>query len=259
MKNETNLTIKEIKQKLSTITSIDDPLIDLCERDERVGVKHLLEQWKKKRKRDFIEEERLKNMLVFERQARVEGFRLIAGVDEVGRGPLAGPVVAAAVILPDEFVAAGIDDSKRLSPKKREQLYELIIQKALSVGIGIVEADEIDRINIYEATKKAMNLAIRELTPFPDYLLIDAMTIDVPVSQKNIVKGDGKSLSIASASIVAKVSRDRMMVEYGEKYPGYGFEKNMGYGTKEHLEGIKRFGPCPIHRKTFAPIKDLFL
>ncbi|WAA13618.1 ribonuclease HII [Fervidibacillus halotolerans] len=258
MNNRVHLTLAQIEEKLKSVTSLDDPLIALCEQDERKSVAKLIEKWKRKKERLLQEEKRLEEMLVFEKQVKFQGFRYIAGIDEVGRGPLAGPVVAAAVILPDDFRLQSINDSKQLSPKKREQLYEQILRQAISVGIGMVDHEEIDRINIYQATKKAMNMAIKQLSPLPDYLLIDGMNIDCPISQTSIVKGDARSLSIASASIVAKVRRDRMMIQYGKTYPEYGFERNMGYGTKEHLEAINRFGPSPIHRKTFAPIKQFF-
>jgi ribonuclease HII len=169
---------------------------------------------------------------------------------------LAGPVVAAAVILPENIFISGINDSKKLSSKKREQLYQEIKNEALAIGIGVVGADVIDEINIYQATKKAMNIAINQLSIFPDFLLIDAMKIDTPITQRSLIKGDSLSVSIASASIIAKVYRDRLMMEYSKKYPEYQFEKNAGYGTREHIQAIRKFGPTPIHRKTFAPIKE---
>ena len=173
------------------------------------------------------------------------------------RGPLAGPVVSAAVILPENFHLVEVNDSKQLSLKKREELFDQIMEQALAVGIGIKDEQVIDSVNIYEATKLAMKEAVRELAVKPDCLLIDAMALDLNIPQEKIIKGDAKSISIACASIIAKVTRDKMMESYHEQYPGYGFDKNSGYGTKEHLEGLKLQGITPIHRKTFAPIKEM--
>lgn len=178
--------------------------------------------------------------------------KYIAGVDEVGRGPLAGPVVAAAVILPRDFDLLGVNDSKKLSEKRREEMYGKIMEVAVAVSIGMRDHRRIDEINILNATKEAMTDAIKGLAEKPDVVLIDALSLDdVPVPQVSIVKGDSKSVSIAAASIIAKVTRDRMMVDYAEEYPGYAFEKNKGYGTKAHYEGIERLGVCPIHRQSF--------
>ncbi len=175
-----------------------------------------------------------------------------AGIDEVGRGPLAGPVVAAAVILPKDAVIAGINDSKKLSHKKREALFEIVKDKSLSYGLGIVEPEEIDRINILNATLKAMKMAVLELYPGPDALLIDGINrIEMNIPQQTITKGDSKCTSIACASILAKVTRDKIMEEYDKMYSRYNFSKHKGYPTKEHLELIKRYGTCKIHRKTF--------
>src|SRR4051812_18829504 len=196
------------------------------------------------------------DMLVYEQRFFKEGYQYIAGIDEVGRGPLAGPVVAAAVILPADIYLPGIDDSKKLTEIRREQYYKEIKEKAISYGIGIIENDEIDAVNILNATKKAMLLSLQQLTPKPDFLLIDAVKLDTPYPAESIIKGDSLSVSIAAASIMAKVTRDRMLKEYDEKYPGYGFANNSGYGTKEHLDGLKLNGITPIHRKSFAPIKD---
>ncbi len=177
---------------------------------------------------------------------------LIAGVDEVGRGPLAGPVVTAAVILPRDFDLLGVNDSKKLSEKRREELFDGIMEKAVAVSVGLRDHDVIDSINILNATKEAMLEAVRELDPQPDVLLIDALELSgIDIPQMGIVKGDEKSVSIAAASIIAKVTRDRMMKMYAEKYPGYAFEKNKGYGTREHYAGIDANGICPIHRRTF--------
>ena len=203
---------------------------------------------------------RLQEMREIETELRLKGYKFPAGVDEVGRGPLAGPVVAACVVLPEDFDVLGVDDSKKLSEKKRNELYDIIIEKALAYGIGTVDNTIIDEINILQATKLAMREAIAasdtslEVSHGKkiDFVLFDAMEIkEVEKEQISLIKGDARSLSIAAASIVAKVTRDRMMVEYDGIYPGYNFSGNKGYGTKAHYEGIDNFGITPIHRKTF--------
>lgn len=191
-------------------------------------------------------------MDAFESQARRLGFSLIAGVDEVGRGPLAGPVTAAAVILPENYKNSEIRDSKKLTPARRETLFDVITEDALSIGIGFVEPSIIDEINILRASLLAMQKAVLNLDLSPDFILIDGIhTLDVPVPQKAIVKGDSLSLSIAAASIIAKVSRDHIMDRYHVQYSQYNFVKNKGYGTSEHREAIKKYGVCKIHRKSF--------
>jgi ribonuclease HII len=193
----------------------------------------------------------------FEMRFFGQGFRSIAGLDEAGRGPLAGPVVAAAVILPIPEFREQVCDSKKLLPRKRESLYERILEVALSVGIGIVQADEIDRINIGRATQKAMAMAVSLLSNRPDMLLIDGtQPVPLPMPQRTIVKGDDLSMSIAAASIVAKVTRDRIMMTYHEKYPQYNFARHKGYGTREHRQAIKQHGCCEYHRKTFRGVGD---
>ena len=191
-------------------------------------------------------------MSEYENQAREQGIVLVAGMDEAGRGPLAGPVVAAAVILDPENPVYGVDDSKKLSPKKRAALKAEIEEKAISVGIGIVDVDTIDTINILEATKLAMKKAVAALDPQPQQLLIDAVQLkDLPIPQQPIIKGDALSVSIAAASIIAKETRDEMLKAYDELYPEYGFASHKGYGTKQHMDAIRTYGPLPIHRKTF--------
>ncbi|MBQ2454620.1 MAG: ribonuclease HII [Firmicutes bacterium] len=195
---------------------------------------------------------RLEEMLKYERELWASGCRYIAGVDEVGRGPLAGPVVTAAVILPEDFDLLGVDDSKKLTPKKRDELFEKIKEAAVCWAIGRREPGRIDEINILNATKEAMLDAVNGLSVRPDHVLIDAVklpSLDIP--QTSIIHGDALSVSIAAASILAKVTRDREMEEMAKVWPGYSFEKNKGYGTKAHYEGLKALGPCPIHRKTF--------
>ena len=197
-------------------------------------------------------------MLEYERALYKQGFDLIAGVDEVGRGPLYGPVVVAAVILPKNFYIDGLDDSKKLTPKKRDKLYDIILENAVDVSISEVSSQEIDKINILNATKKAMYNAIRDLKTIPNHVLIDAVNLeDLKISSTSIIKGDAKSASIAAASIVAKVYRDRMLIEEEKKYPGYGFDKHKGYGTKLHIEKIKELGVLEKHRKSFEPIKSM--
>lgn len=193
----------------------------------------------------------------FEQRATQKGFQRIAGTDEVGRGPLAGPVVAAAVILPDNFANPHITDSKKITQKKREQLYDLIYNQAISIGIAIIDAIEIDRINILQASRLCMTLAIQNLHPAPDVVLIDGIFptfVDLP--QEPIPQGDLKSVSIAAASIVAKVTRDRLMVRYHEEYPEFGFADHKGYPTSFHKEAIRKYGCCPIHRRSFKGVKE---
>ena len=204
-----------------------------------------------KMKADLVRMSEIENDL-YENGYQGQEIRTIAGVDEVGRGPLAGPVVTAAVILPQGFDLLGVNDSKKLSEKRREELYEKIMETALAVSIGMRDWQRIDEINILNATREAMTDAIRNLPFSPDIVLIDALTLDLPeIPQMPLVKGDSRSISIAAASIIAKVTRDRMMVEYAGQYPGYAFEKNKGYGTKAHYEGLDRLGACPIHRRSF--------
>lgn len=250
-------SIQQIKAALTTIDTRDDERIKLWQADERNGVQQALAQWDRKIQRHEKAVALLEEMQQFENQARTQGHRLIVGIDEVGRGPLAGPVVAAAVILPEKFQLLGVNDSKKLSAKKREELYDEIQNQAISIGIGVVDHNKIDEINIYQASKLAMGIALEDLCFIPDYLLIDAMKLDVNIPQESLIKGDARSVSIAAASIVAKVIRDRLMEDYAKMYPGYGFENNAGYGTKEHLIGLETQGICTIHRKTFAPIKDM--
>lgn len=249
-------TISQIKEILSSIHSMEDPMFQQLSLDMRKGVQTALKSCQKRIEKEEKRAEHFIEMQYYERLAYQEGASFIAGVDEVGRGPLAGPVVAAAVILPKNIEDLGFDDSKKLSASKREEIYRLIQEKAIAIGIGIVDADIIDQVNIYQASRLAMQQAVSELKIQPDYLLIDAMKIDVNTPQIGIIKGDAKSISIAAASIVAKQVRDQMMKEFDELYPGYDFSNNAGYGTPKHLEGLKVKGISPIHRKTFAPIKD---
>lgn len=249
-------TIVEIERQLKEV-EVENEFIQSLKTDGRKGVQTLLRKWETEQERRGLQREKQAEMTYYERLYLTRGYTMIAGIDEVGRGPLAGPVVAAAVILPVDFYVSGIDDSKKLSEKKREELYDLIRREAVSIGIGVISAAEVDEINIYEATKKAMFEAIVQLHSKPDFLLIDAMKLETYLPFEAIIKGDAKSVSIAAASIIAKVTRDRWMKEQAKLYPGYGFEQHMGYGTKAHLDALKLLGPTPIHRKSFAPVKEL--
>ncbi|MED1469549.1 ribonuclease HII [Bacillus salipaludis] len=250
------LSIAEIETQLMTIEDDSNPFLLELESDERKGVQTAIGRWKKRQEQEQVLQAKFFEMNHYERKYRAEGFHLIAGVDEVGRGPLAGPVACAAVILPEDFYLPGIDDSKKLTEKKREEYDAIIRKEAIALSIAMVHADEIDKINIYEATKKAMKSAIVSLEPKPDFLLIDAMKLDTPFPAESIIKGDANSVTIAAASIIAKVARDKMMKELSNEFPEYGFQHNMGYGTKEHLLAIEKYGITPYHRKSFAPIKD---
>ena len=197
-------------------------------------------------------------MYQLEQNLRQKGYRFIAGVDEAGRGPLAGPVVAAAVILPEEYRNADINDSKQISPLERERLFIEIKNVALSYAVGIVTPKKIDETDILSAAKFAMRQAILKLDPQPDFILTDAVPVNImDIPQMAMVKGDARSLSVAAASIIAKVTRDHLMLKYDKKYPEYGFCQHMGYGTEVHLSAIKKHGPCPIHRMSFRPINQL--
>jgi ribonuclease HII len=196
----------------------------------------------------------------FEEQACLAGYHLIAGVDEAGRGPLAGPVVAAAVILRPDRPIEGVNDSKKLTARKREQLYELIMENALAVGIGSCSPELIDQINILQATRKAMLDAVNQLDTQPDYILIDGITpIATSIRQQTIKQGDSRSASIAAASIIAKVTRDRIMADYDKEFPQFGFAGHKGYGSASHLAALRTYGPSPIHRKTFGGVKELLI
>ena len=250
-------TIKEIKEQLASIQRLDDPLLTEWEQDSRSGVIQAIAKRKKEIQKRLDEDERLEGMLAYEKECYARGMELIAGVDEVGRGPLAGPVVAAAVILPKACKIPGLNDSKKIPKSKHKEIYEAVLQNAIAIGIGIKDNHVIDQVNIYEATKLAMMEAIGQLEPQPQHLLIDAMKLDLPIPQTSIIKGDANSLSIAAASIVAKVTRDQMMEEFDCEYPGYDFTQNAGYGTANHLAGLDKLGVTPIHRRSFEPVKSM--
>ncbi len=200
------------------------------------------------------EEQRLKELKKEEQELRNRGFKTICGIDEAGRGPLAGPVVVASVIMPENSMIEGVNDSKKISEKKREVLYDKILEEAISYGVAIIGQDEIDNINILNATKKGVTLSLQELNVRPDLIIVDALThIDtMGIPYESIIKGDAKCYSISAASIIAKVTRDRIMREWDKVYPEYGFEQHKGYGTAKHISAIKEYGLCPIHRKSFT-------
>ncbi len=244
-------SVTEIKAIFAQ-TNIEDYtlLIDEYDADQRDGVKKIVASARKKLDAYNKEIQRTYKMYEYERQYRDRGY--VCGIDEVGRGPLAGPVVAAAVILPVDHNILYLNDSKQLSAKKREQLYDEIMNKAVAVGVGMANENVIDEINVLNADYEAMKQAISKLDIKPDILLNDAVKIPgVDIDQVSIIKGDTLSASIAAASIIAKVTRDRLMIEYDDIYPGYGFARNMGYGTSEHIDALKKMGPCAIHRRTF--------
>lgn len=250
-------TISEIKIRLEQDEEVSDAFLEALQTDSRVGVRKLATSYIKKREARQREVERVDRMWQLERACRRQGYQAIAGVDEAGRGPLAGPVVAAAVILPLEFDATGLNDSKKLSAEERESLRVRIERDAVALGIGVVDHQYIDEYNILQATYEAMRRAVAELSPVADCLLLDAVEVpELLLPQHSIIKGDALSHSIAAASVIAKTVRDRWMTEAGEKYPQYEFGKNMGYGTPDHLAALERWGACPIHRKSFAPVRE---
>lgn len=249
-------TIAEIRERLSQITDPEDAVFAELLQDTRKGIQLEIKRWQNNYQKKIQLLQHQETMLYHENVLSKQGFTTIAGIDEVGRGPLAGPVVAAAVILPEDMPALPINDSKKLSRAVREELYTIIMEKA-QVGIGIIDNKVIDSVNIYQATKLAMMQAVNNLNLQPDALLIDAMKLPLAQKQVSLIKGDLNSYSIAAASIVAKVYRDQMMTDYAKEYPNYGFEKNAGYGTKAHLDGLHKYGLTAIHRKSFEPIKTM--
>lgn len=244
-------TISSIKNRFEEAELVQrQALFEEYAQDTRQGVQKIILKYKKLEEQYQAELERTERMKEFE--YKYKEFQYICGIDEVGRGPLAGPVVACAVILPKDENILYLNDSKQLSAAKREELYQIIMDKAVGVGIGVVPPATIDQVNILQATYEAMRIAVSKLPVQPDLLLNDAVTIPgLPMKQVGIVKGDARSVSIAAASIVAKVTRDRMMVEYDKIYPDYCFASNKGYGAKVHIEALKKKGPCPIHRASF--------
>lgn len=247
-------SIAIIKEELRNCAFENLPeFINTYKKDDRSGIIKLVESAKKKIKKHDDELERLESITVYEKKYQNMGIEYVGGIDEVGRGPYAGPVLAACVILPRGCKIEGINDSKMLTHNKREELFDIIREKAVSIGIGIVDNYEVDELNILQATFKAMRIAVENMDIKPQQILVDAVTIpEVDIPQEAIIKGDGKSITIGAASIIAKVIRDRMMAEYAKKYPQYGFEHNVGYGSREHEEAIRKYGLCDIHRRSFT-------
>lgn len=244
-------SIKEIKELFQAACEHELPeLITVYREDKREGVRRLAVSAQKRLQQLEREKARIEGLKEYER--KYADYAFICGIDEVGRGPLAGPVVAGAVILPKDCQILYINDSKQLSEKKREELYEVIMEQAVTCGLGFASPERIDEINILQATYEAMREAVGKLKPQPDLLLNDAVTIpEISIPQIPIIKGDAKSISIGAASIIAKVTRDRMMVEYNKLFPEYDFASNKGYGSAKHMEALRKYGPAPIHRRSF--------
>ena len=250
------MTIGEIK-KLLAQGSVNHEDLKILENDTRVGVQKLLLSYHNRQQKLAKKKAAFIKRFAYEKTFWAKN-ETVAGVDEVGRGPLAGPVVTAAVIIDDNFDLTDVNDSKKLSVKRRQDLYPLILKEAVSVAIGLKSPQVIDEINIYEADRLAMAEAIKNLDVKPDALLVDAMQVPVQLPQVRLIKGDAKSNSIAAASIVAKVFRDNLMADYAKIYPEYHFDENAGYGTQAHLQALAKYGPTPIHRKTFAPVNSFY-
>lgn len=248
------ITLREMESVLQG-QNVDAAFLSACRRDPRKAAQRLVHRYERRQQ----ERARVAALYHYEDAAAEEGIEYVAGVDEAGRGPLAGPVSVAAVILPRDLFLPRLNDSKKLSAKVREELFEEIQAKAIAVGSVLIDAKTIDRINIYQATMNGMYESIFSLSPQPQMVLIDAVRLDrLPIPSQSIIKGDAKSASIAAASIVAKVTRDRLMDAYDRQYPEYGFAHHKGYGTAEHLAALKKFGPCPIHRLSFEPIRSMY-
>jgi ribonuclease HII len=248
--------ISELKQ-LFKDGEINEKEIALLQSDERKGVQTLLKSYERQKQHLQQLEEKFTAMTEYERKGYANGNTYIAGIDEAGRGPLAGPVVAAAVILPEHFKLLGLNDSKLLKETTRDKFFDIIKAQAVSYGIAVIDNEQIDRINIFEATKQAMYQAVRQLDPVPDHLLVDAVCLDrLPCTSEVMTKADQKSVTVAAASILAKVTRDRLMKQIHQEYPIYGFASNMGYGTKQHLDMLMQHGGSPYHRKSYAPVRN---
>lgn len=251
----TQMTVGKITALLSAPdTSLH--IISSLKRDARLSVKRLVDKWEAKQQRDQREWERIQALYEYERQLNAKGYKLVAGVDEAGRGPLAGPVLVAAVVLPPEHYLPGLNDSKKLTAVQRERLYEEIKKAAIAVKSCAVSVEEIDDMNIYQATISGMYNTICNLFPVPHAVLVDAVPLPkLAMPHQAVIGGDQVSASIAAASIIAKVERDQIMKELDCLYPMYGFIRHKGYGTKEHMEALAKYGPCPCHRRSFAPVK----
>ncbi|GEK27764.1 ribonuclease HII [Furfurilactobacillus siliginis] len=254
MPEESHESIADVKAHLATISAATDPYLISLQSDPRKGVQRLIAQVQHRFEILAAKENAVHDRQKLERAAWDHGQQHVVGIDEVGRGPLAGPVVTCAIELPHDFSLLDVNDSKQLRAVDRERLYPQILAACVDVSIGIASPRQIDQLNIYQATRVAMRDAVLGLIHQPDLLLIDAMQIDVPIEQQKLIKGDAKSVSIGAASIVAKVYRDHLMQMYDQLYPGYGFVQNDGYGTKQHLDGLAEFGITPIHRHSFSPV-----
>ena len=250
------MTIAEITQLLAK-TDVSTDSINSLKLDSRISVGRLLAKWQKKQQSLLLEQQRIHNLYEQERLLESCGYNLIAGVDEAGRGPLAGPVVVGAVILPIGCHLPSINDSKKLSAKQREELYHIIKEVAIVTQYVVIDIETIDQLNIYQATVLGMYRAIQQLSPQPQAVLIDAVPLPaLTIPSVSLIGGDAISASIGAASIIAKVERDRIMLELDQQYPHYGFAKHKGYGTAEHMRAIQQYGPCPVHRQSFEPIKS---
>ncbi|MFD1038004.1 ribonuclease HII [Virgibacillus byunsanensis] len=250
-------SIAILKQLFQEDEINEDLLVDL-KNDERKGVQALIKSYENKKLKEKAQENNYLEMSRYEQRNYANGCKYVAGMDEAGRGPLAGPVVAAAVILPRDFKLLGLNDSKQLNETTRNRFFTIIKEQAISYGISIINSQKIDQINIYEATKLAMRNAISQLDPAPNHILIDAVNLGgLPCTSEAIIKGDSKSISIAAASILAKVTRDNLMREIHSEYPIYNFASNMGYGTKHHMETLLEHGASPYHRRSYAPVRNI--
>lgn len=247
-----------ILKQLFKAGEVNEELIATLKMDERKGVQSLIRSYENQKRKEKALEEKFMEMCHYEQTGHANGYQYIAGIDEAGRGPLAGPVVAAAVILPTDFVLLGLDDSKKVNEPTRRKFFSIIKERAISYGISIISSQKIDEINIFEATKLAMRDALMQLEPKPDHALIDAIKLDgLPCTHEAIIQGDAKSISIAAASILAKVTRDMLMKDIHNEYPAYDFASNMGYGTKHHMETLVKKGASPYHRRSFAPVRNV--
>ncbi|SDQ61106.1 ribonuclease HII [Virgibacillus salinus] len=244
-------------KKLFETEKVDESFVNDLKKDERKGVQKLIKQYERQKLREQKIKQNFVQMSRYEKNCYANGCQYIAGVDEAGRGPLAGPVVAASVILPREFELLGLNDSKQLNESTINKFFSILKNQAVSYGISIISSQKIDQVNIYEATKLAMYDAINQLNPKPDHVLLDAVSLEnLPCTSEPIIKGDQESITIAAASILAKVTRDNLMKDLHKNYPVYEFKSNMGYGTKHHMEMLTEHGISPYHRKSYAPVRN---
>lgn len=254
-----NLTVAQVAELLAT-SQLSAEIIGRLKADKRIAVAKLLQRWLKQQERMVAEEQRLHSLYTYEREYYKQGLQFVAGVDEAGRGPLAGPVVVGSVILPPECKLWFLNDSKKLTPAKREDLYSAIHETAIAVNVAVIDVDIIDSINIYQATVRGMYQSLAGLCQQAEAVLIDAVPLHrLTIPNHSIIDGDSLSASIAAASIIAKRERDRIMTDYDQQYPQYGFGSHKGYATTEHRLALEKYGPCPIHRKSFEPIKSMIV